>query len=88
MGVASLVLGIITIIICWIPCFGWFSLIPSIVGIVLGGCGINVAKKNNGQGKGIAIAGLVLSIIATIISILWIVVFSAAAASASSSYGF
>ena len=82
MGIASLVLGIITVVICWIPCFGWFAIIPAIVGIILGACGINAAKKNNGQGKGVAIAGLVLSIIALIISIFWIVVFGAATASA------
>ena len=86
MGIASLVLGIITAIICWIPCFSWFAVLPAIVGIVLGACAIKVAKKNNGQGKGIAVAGLVLSIIALIIAIIWIIICAAAAAS-TTTYG-
>ena len=81
MGVASLVLGIVSIVFCWIPCVGNFAFLPGVIGIILGGCGIHVAKKRNGEGKGVAIAGLVLSIIAVIFSLLWIFVFAAAAAS-------
>jgi len=84
MGVASLVLGIVSIVFCWIPCVGNLCCIPALIGIILGACGIGVAKKHNGEGKGVAIAGFVLSIIAFIFSIFWILVFGAAAASAAS----
>ncbi len=80
MGVASLVLGIVSIVFCWIPCVGNFAFLPGVLGIILGGCGIHVAKKKN-EGKGVAIAGLVLSIISVLFSLFWIFVFSAAAAS-------
>ena len=45
MGVASLVLGIISIIFCWIPGLNWFFLIPTLVGLILGAVGISVNKK-------------------------------------------
>ncbi len=70
MGIASLVLGIVALVVAWIPCIGVYTVILSIVGLILGAVGISKAKKT-GQGKGVAIAGLVLNIIATAISIIW-----------------
>ncbi len=65
MGVAALVLGIISVVFSLIlGGAGWVGPIIGIIGIVLGA----VAKKK-GQG-GIATAGLVLSIIGTAISLI------------------
>ena len=58
MAIAALVCGIIGVVGCF---FGWFaiaSLVLSIVGIVLGAKGMQVAKTT-GTGNGLAIAGLV-----------------------------
>lgn len=62
MGVASLVLGIVSVV--W-SCFGgtWLSAIVGIIGIALGAVG----KKN---GASCATAGLVLSIIGTVLGLL------------------
>lgn len=60
MGVASLVLGIIALVICWIPVINWLAVILGVVGIVLAAVG-----KKNGQNT---TGGLVCSIIATAIS--------------------
>ena len=69
MGVASLVLGIVAIIISFIPCLGIYALVPSIIGLLLGLFGIiSACKANPPKGKGLAIAGFVLSIIATIVA--------------------
>lgn len=58
MAVASLVLGICT----WI--FGWFTLaIPGILGLIFGIVGMQQCKHGEKGGNGMAIAGLVLSII-------------------------
>jgi hypothetical protein len=58
MAVASLVLGICT----WI--FGWFTLaIPGILGLIFGIVGIQQCKHGAKGGNGMAVAGLVLSII-------------------------
>lgn len=56
MYVASLVLGILSVIFCWIPLFGVIPLIISIIAC----CG---KKKYGESGYGMAIAGLILSII-------------------------
>lgn len=80
MGVASLVLGILAIISCWIPCVGQFAIAPGVLGIVFGAIGISKAKKTN-QGKGVSVAGLVLSIISTAVAVIWCLVIGAAAKS-------
>ena len=59
MGIASLVLGIIALILSFFGVFGWLSAILGIVGIILGAVGRKDASK-----RGVATAGLVLSIIA------------------------
>ncbi|MBS3139329.1 DUF4190 domain-containing protein [Candidatus Woesearchaeota archaeon] len=54
-AVASLVLGIISIVFGWVPLVGWVLIILS---IIFGILGLQKAKQNN-IGKGFAIAGLV-----------------------------
>lgn len=78
MGVASLVMGILALVVCWIPCFGAWALLFAILGIIFGAVGIVKAKKTN-KGKGQSIAGLVCSIIATVVVVIWIFVIAAAA---------
>ena len=69
MYVASLVLGIISLLLCLIPGIGTIlSIVALIISIVA------VCKKTEEKsGKGMGIAGLVLSLISTIISILVII---------------
>jgi steroid 5-alpha reductase family enzyme len=69
-AVASLVLGIIAFILSFIPCIGIFAIVPAILGIIFGIVGMSSAKKT-GQGKGMAVAGLILSILA----IIWVPLF-------------
>lgn len=57
-AVASLVLGIISLVLMFIPYGGWVGLILGIVGIILG-----ISAKKEAP-SGMATAGLVLSIIA------------------------
>ena len=66
MGVASLVLGIISLV--WSLFAGtWISALIGIIGIILGA----IARKQ--APSGVATAGLVLSIIGTILSLIfWI----------------
>lgn len=67
MGVASLVLGILSLVIGVFSAgsLGWLGGIIGIIGIVLGALG----KKNENQ-KGLATAGLVCSIIGTILCLI------------------
>lgn len=67
MSVASLVLGIIAIVIGLFTAgsLGWLGAIIAIIGIVLGALG-----KKNPEKSGLATAGLVLSIIGLILCLL------------------
>ena len=53
MATASLVLGIIGILTC-------FLILPSLLAVIFGTIGIIVANRRGGTGKGVAIWGLVL----------------------------
>lgn len=66
MAVASLVLGIVSIVFSLIPGLPWVGAIAGLVGIILGALGRKDAEK-----KGMATAGLVCSIIGTVLSIIF-----------------
>lgn len=63
-GIASMVCGIVALVLsCCIP---WVPVILGLVGLVLGAVGL----RGNRRGKGMAIAGLVTSIIALVPAVL------------------
>lgn len=65
MGVASLILGIISVVLAlFFSGFGWMASILGLIGIILG----TVARKN--AKTGVATAGLVLSIIGLVLGLL------------------
>lgn len=71
MGVAALVLGILALIVSFIPgCGAVIGFIPALIGLILGIVD-TVRKSKQGEKKGISIAGLVLSAIAIVIMIAW-----------------
>lgn len=67
LGIAGLVLGIIALIISFIPCLGMWALVPGVVAITLSAIGYSQANKVNAP-KGIIIAALVISILGTAIA--------------------
>lgn len=75
-GIASLILGILALLIAFIPCIGIFALIPGLIAIVLAIVGLSQASSANGS-KGIIISGLVISILGTTLAAAWLVFFSA-----------
>ncbi len=78
MGIASLVLGIVSLILAFVPCCGIVSVIPAIIGLILGIVEV-VKKKKAGEPKGKGIAGIVLGVVAIIVTIVWFLVFGVAA---------
>ena len=77
MSVASLVIGIISIILAFIPFCNFFIVIPAIVGVVLGIITIVSKKQQEGEKskKGIGIAGLILNAIAILVLIVYFIIF-------------
>ncbi len=79
LAIAGLVLGIVAICVSFIPAVGMAAIFLAIVGLILSaigikGTGVNAAKC----GRGMAIAGLVLCLVAAVISITQQAVCSAA----------
>ena len=69
-AIASMVLGIIGIITCWIPILG---LVLAIIALVLSVKGLNMAKYTN-KGKGFSIAGLSCGSVGIVLSIIYLFV--------------
>jgi phosphate/sulfate permease len=67
LGIASLIISIITFVLAVIPCVGMMAIIPGIIAIVLAAVGLSQAARSNSP-KGVLIAGLIIGIIAMLIS--------------------
>ncbi len=80
MGVASLVLGILSLIIGFVPFCGAIALLPAIIGLILGIVDV-VLKSKKGEPKGMGIAGIVLSAISIVVIVFWVFVVAAASVS-------
>ncbi len=78
-GIAALILGILALLIAFIPCVGLFALIPGVIAIVLAIVGLSQATSANGA-KGLIITALVISIIGTMLASAWLIFFSAGGA--------
>ena len=74
LGVAGLVLGILSLFMAFIPCVGVIAIGPGVIAIVLSIVGLIQANKHNGA-KGINIAALVISALGTLIACLWLFAF-------------
>lgn len=70
MGIASMVIGIVAAVLCWIPFCNYWAFIPAVVGLVLGGIEMNKKKKAN-EPRGMAVAGVVLNIVALAFIFIW-----------------
>lgn len=68
LAVAGLVLGILAIVGSWVPVLNAISALLGIVGLILAIVGLAKHRKY-GSGKGMAIAGIVLSALAIVVSI-------------------
>lgn len=78
MGIAALVLGIISFIIGFIPLCGSIALVPAIIGLILGIVD-TVLKSKKGEKIAISVTGLVLSAISIVVIIFWVFIFGVAA---------
>ena len=68
LAIAGLVLGILSLILFWVPFLG---ALLGLLGIIFGGIGIGKANRV-GKGKGMAVAGLVMGILALPLNVVWL----------------
>jgi hypothetical protein len=71
MGVTSLVLGIVGLLFSFVPVIGVIAWPLVILGTIFGGVGISKANQVPGMPKGMAVAGLVCSLVGLAICIIW-----------------
>jgi hypothetical protein len=75
MGTAALVLGILAIVLAFIPIVGFFSYPLAVLGIVFGLVGVSRAKKRHATNKGVAISGLIASVVGFVLVIISTVIY-------------
>ncbi len=71
MGVTSLVLGIVGLLFSFLPWVGVIAWPLVILGTIFGGVGIAKANNTPGMTKGLAVAGLVCSLLGLTICVIW-----------------
>jgi len=85
MGVAAMVIGIISAVLAFIPMCGYIAFVPAIIGLILGVVDVALrGKKKVPKGKGIA--GIVLNAVAIALIFLWTVVLAAGAVAADDAF--
>lgn len=67
LGIAALITAIVTFVLAVIPCIGLIAIIPGIIAIVLASVGLSNAAKSDSP-RGILLAGLIIAVIASLIS--------------------
>ena len=68
LGIAALITAIITFVIAVIPCVGMVAWVPGLIAIILGGVGLSQASRNEAP-KGVPLAGLIIGVVAFMISV-------------------
>ncbi len=67
LGVAGFVIGVIALIIAFIPCLGMYAIIPGVMALILSAIAFSQAKTANAS-RGLIIAALIISILGTSIA--------------------
>ena len=75
MGIIGIVLGVISLIVAFIPCVGVVAFIPGSLAVLFSVISIVQASRGNGS-KGLGIVALVVSCLAILLAALWLSVFS------------
>jgi hypothetical protein len=74
LGTSGFIVGLIGLVLSFIPLIGVVAWPLVILGIILSSVGIAKAAKGRATNKGLAITGLVVSIIGLVICIVWAVI--------------
>jgi hypothetical protein len=74
LGVAGFVLGVVGLVLSFIPLIGVIAWPLVIIGVVLSGVGISKAQRGEANNMGLAVAGLATSIVGLVMCVLWLAV--------------
>lgn len=77
LGIIAIILGGLALILSF-TCIGFIAILPGIVAIVLSAISLSQANKENAP-RGLSVSSLIISIVATVIATLWIILFSSIA---------
>ncbi|MDD9205083.1 DUF4190 domain-containing protein, partial [Georgenia sp. 10Sc9-8] len=69
LGIAALVVGIVSLLVAWLPFIGLISVLGGVVGIVLGAMGLKRVGRGEATNRGTAVAGIVVSVVAILLAI-------------------
>ncbi|MGV9363477.1 MmpS family transport accessory protein [Amycolatopsis sp. NPDC003731] len=78
LGTAGFVLGLIGLVFSPIPLVGVVAWPLAVLGLILAAVGVARVRSGKATNKGLSIAGVVVSLLALVVSILWAVVISKA----------
>ncbi|NMC41121.1 MAG: DUF4190 domain-containing protein [Bacteroidales bacterium] len=67
LGIAALITGIISFILASIPCVGIIAIVPAIMAVVMAAIGLSQASRDSSP-RGLNIAGLIIGILAFLLS--------------------
>ncbi len=67
LGIAALITAILTFVLAVIPCVGLIAIIPGIIAIVLAAVGLSQASRTDAP-HGVPLAGLIIGVVAIMIS--------------------
>ncbi len=81
MGIAALIIGIVSAILAFIPLCGYIAFIPALVGLALGIVDI-VQKSKKNEPKVMGIVGVITNAAAIILIVVWTILFAVAGVTA------
>lgn len=77
LALAGLILGVVGLVLCWVPFLNVIALIVALVGLALSVAALVIAVRRRTSAKGLSIAGTIVSGLAVIASIIAIALVSA-----------
>lgn len=66
LAISALVLGIIALLLCWVPIVNNFAAILAVVGLAMGVPALISARRGKRTGSGLAVASVILSVLALV----------------------
>jgi hypothetical protein len=79
LGTAGFVVGLVGLVLSFIPLIGVIAWPLVILGVIFSSVGISKAGRGRATNKGLAIAGLVVSLVGLVVCVLWAAVWGKAA---------